>query len=275
MPSARGAAMSLTHLLIQNALISTGAFAGLWLVGLALRDVTFIDAWWALGMTLLALASFLASGGASPHKIALLILCALWGLRLGLHLLRRWRLQGQDQRYVALLDHAQSVRGWSFAKASLLFVFATQAPLQFIVCLPVQLGQAAPTAAPLGSLAWTGVGLSLVGVAFEAIGDAQLARFKADPKSHGRVLDTGLWRYTRHPNYFGDACLWWGLFLIAAETRYGVFALPGPLLLTWTLIKWSGAPLVEDRLRETRPGYVDYIRRTSSFIPWPPKRSPA
>jgi len=264
--------MSLIHLLLQNAAISAACFAGLWLLGLKLRDVTFVDAWWGLGMVALALASFLATGGPTPRKLALLLLCAVWGLRLGGHLLLRWRREGRDKRYAGLLEHARTVRGWSFAKASLLFVFATQAPLQFIVCLPVQLGQAAPTSAPLGPLAWAGVALGVFGLSFEAIGDAQLARFKADPDSHGRVLDTGLWRYTRHPNYFGDACLWWGLYLIAAETHYGAFALPGPVFLTWTLARWSGAPMVEDRLRETRPGYADYIRRTSGFIPWPPKR---
>jgi len=265
--------MTLAHLLIQNALISAACFAGLWLIGVRLRDVTFVDAWWGLGMALLAGASFAATGGAGPHRLALTGLCAAWGLRLGVHLLLRWRREGPDRRYEAILGHAQSVRGWSFAKASLLFVFATQAPLQFIVCLPVQLGQVAANAAPLGPLAWAGLALGLIGLGFEAVGDAQLARFKADPARHGQVLDTGLWRYTRHPNYFGDACVWRGLFLIAAETPYGLWALPGPVLATWTLMKWSGAPTVEGRLRKTRPGYEAYVARTSGFVPWPPRRT--
>lgn len=264
--------MTLSHLLIQNGLISAACFFGLWLISLRLKDVSFVDAWWGLGMVVLALASFVASGPASPHTLALTLLCAAWGLRLGVHLLLRWRREGPDRRYQALLAHAQGERGWSFAKASLIFVFATQAPLQFIVCLPVQLGQVAPNPAPVGPLAWAGLALGLIGLAFETIGDAQLAGFKADPNSHGKVLDTGLWRYTRHPNYFGDACVWWGLYLIAAETAHGIWALPGPILLTWTLMKWSGAPTVEGRLRKTRPGYEAYLARTSSFIPWPPKR---
>jgi steroid 5-alpha reductase family enzyme len=266
--------MGLAHLLIQNALISAACFAGLWLIGIRLRDVTFVDAWWGLGMVVLAAASFVAAGRPAAHGIALTGLCAAWGLRLGVHLLLRWRREGPDRRYRSMLGHAQDVRGWSFAKASLLFVFATQAPLQFIVSLPVQLGQAAPGAAPLGPLAWTGVLLAVIGIGFETIGDAQLAAFKADPARHGTVLDTGLWRYTRHPNYFGDACLWWGLFLIAAETPHGLWALPGPMLLTWTLMKWSGAPTVEGRLRKTRPGYEAYVARTSGFVPWPPKAAP-
>ena len=140
------------------------------------------------------------------------------------------------------------------------------------MCLPVQLGQVgAPT--PLGLLAYAGIILAVVGILFETIGDAQLVRFKRDPENAGKVMDRGLWRYTRHPNYFGDACVWWGLFLIAAETPYGIFALPGPILLTWTLMKWSGAPTVEGRLHKTRPGYAAYVKRTSGFIPMPPKKS--
>jgi steroid 5-alpha reductase family enzyme len=110
-----------------------------------------------------------------------------------------------------------------------------------------------------------------MGIVFESIGDWQLTRFRSDPENRGRVLDTGLWRYTRHPNYFGDACVWWGLFLIAAETTPGLFALPGPALLTWTLIKWSGAATLERRLTRSRPDYVAYVARTSAFLPWPPR----
>ena len=111
----------------------------------------------------------------------------------------------------------------------------------------------------------------LVGIGFETIGDWQLRRFRADAANKGKVLDTGLWRYTRHPNYFGDTCVWWGLWLIAAETTIGLWAVAGPLLLTWLLTRLSGVPMLEYSLKKRRPGYEDYIRRTSSFIPWPPK----
>ena len=124
----------------------------------------------------------------------------------------------------------------------------------------------------MGAL-WAGVGLALVGILFETVGDAQLVAHKKNPAMEGKVLRTGLWRYTRHPNYFGDACAWWGLYLIAAETQVGLWALPGPVLLTWTLMRWSGAPILERRLKKTRPDYVDYIATTSGFIPWPPKTS--
>lgn len=259
-------------LLAANALFLIAGFFTLWLICLKMRDVTPVDSVWALGMVTLAATSFIITGPPSTRKWLLLGLCAAWGLRLGGYMLWRWRDHGPDRRYQALIGKAQRDKGWGFAKATGLLVFATQAPLLFIVCLPVQLGQVgAPT--PLGLLAYAGIILAVVGILFETIGDAQLVRFKRDPENAGKVMDRGLWRYTRHPNYFGDACVWWGLFLIAAETPYGIFALPGPILLTWTLMKWSGAPTVEGRLHKTRPGYADYVKRTSGFIPMPPKKS--
>ena len=129
----------------------------------------------------------------------------------------------------------------------------------------------APTIA-LGPLAWAGILLAVVGIAFESIGDLQLARFRANPHNRGEVLDTGLWRYTRHPNYFGDACVWWGLYLIAAETGWiGAASILGPVVITVLLNKLSGVPTLEGPMRRKRPGYEAYIQRTSSFIPLPPR----
>ncbi|KQW66477.1 hypothetical protein ASE17_05565 [Phenylobacterium sp. Root77] len=265
--------MDVSQLLVVNAAVSAACFLGLWLLSIRLKDPSFVDGWWALGMVVIAWTTFFVGGARGPHALALVALCTVWGLRLGLYLLWRWRSHGPDPRYQAMMGKAQAERGWSFAKASLLMVFALQGPLQFIVCLPVQLGQA--TEAPsFEALAWAGVALACIGIAFETIGDHQLVRFKADPANAGRVLDTGLWRYTRHPNYFGDACLWWGLYLIAADTGWiGAASLPGPLLITFLLTKWSGAPTVEGRMRRRRPEYEAYIARTSGFIPLPPKRT--
>ena len=206
------------------------------------------------------------------RKLLLLALTAVWGIRLGSYMLWRWRDHGSDRRYVALLGKAQERRGWSFAKASALLVFATQAPLLFIVCLPAQIGQV-DSAPPLGTLAAIGACVSLFGVLFETVGDFQLVRFKRNPENKGQVMDRGLWRYTRHPNYFGDACAWWGIWLVAAETSTGVWSIVGPILLTWTLMKWSGAPTIEGKMSRTKPGYADYVRRTSGFVPWFPKRA--
>lgn len=264
--------MDLITILAVNAAASVSAMGLLWLICLKLRDVTVVDSWWSLGMLLLAATTFIQLGDPTPRRQLLLALCALWAVRLGGYLFWRWRDHGPDRRYQSMLGKVEAQKGWGFAKASLLLVFLTQAPLQFIVALPVQLGQvqAQPT---LGVAAYAGAALAVFGVLFESIGDWQLTRFRKNPDSKGKVLNTGLWRYTRHPNYFGDACVWWGLYLIAAETPLGLWALPGPVLLTWTLMKWSGAPTLEHRLKKTRPDYADYIARTSGFVPWPPKKS--
>lgn len=264
--------MELVLLVGGNLLFVLAVMLALWVVCLGLKDVSIVDTFWALGMLFVALFTWWRLGPTAADRQLLLIgLCALWALRLGGHLFTRWRREGPDRRYVALMRRAAEKEGQGFARASLTKVFLTQAPLLTIVSLPVQLGQVAPEPATLGPLALAGAALALVGILFETVGDWQLTRFKADPANHGKVLDTGLWRYTRHPNYFGDTCVWWGLFLIAAETGPGLLSFVGPALLTWILVKWSGAALLERRLKRSRPEYEDYIRRTSAFLPWPPK----
>ncbi len=262
--------MSIATILLVNAALLVALFLVLWLITLKTRDVTPVDSVWAMGMVFLASATFLQTHGDPVRSLMLLFICSVWGIRLGGYLLWRWRQHGADRRYKTMFAKVEETKGWGFAKASLLLVFATQAPLLFIVCLPVQLGQIDP-APPIGTLAYIGAALAVIGIAFESIGDAQLVAFRRDPANVGAVMDKGLWRYTRHPNYFGDALTWWGLYLIAAETSTGLWALPGPILLTWTLIKWSGVPTVEGRMKRKRPGYEDYVRRTSGFVPWFPK----
>jgi steroid 5-alpha reductase family enzyme len=254
--------MQLLAFLAIDAAVVVAGFLVMWQVCVRIRDVTMVDSLWALGMVLVALTAFVQAGEPTPRRLLLTGLCAVWGLRLGGYLLWRWRDHGPDRRYVTM-----------FAKASLRLVFALQAPLLFVVCLPVQLGQFAAEPRELGPLAFAGAALAVIGIFFESVGDAQLVAHKRDPAKAGQVLRTGLWRYTRHPNYFGDACVWWGLYLIAAETPVGLWALPGPIFLTWTLMKWSGAPTVEGRLKKTRPDYAGYIATTSGFIPWPPKKA--
>ena len=259
-------------LLGLNLLIITGVMLGLWLLALRLKDVSFIDGVWPLGMLMLALATFPRTEGDPTRKWLLLWLVGIWALRLSWHLLGRWRRNGADGRYVELVEAQEKARGWSFGKTALLFVFLPQGVLAWLTSLPVQLGQVAQEPA-IGWIGWTGAVLAVVGIAFESIGDAQLAAFKKDPKNKGKVMDTGLWKYTRHPNYFGDACVWWGLYLIAAETGPGVWSIAGPLFLTFTLTKWSGIGITEKATAKTKPAYADYVRRTSAFIPWPPNKA--
>ena len=263
--------MMIARLLLENAAVVALCFAVLWGIGVRLRDVSFVDSWWALGIVVLAWTSFFATGGvASPRKLLLLGLCTVWGLRLGVYLLWRWRRNGPDRRYVTMSGKAQSERGIGYARWALTAVFALQAPLQFVVALPVQLGALGDGA--VGIVGWIGAALAAIGIAFESVGDAQLVRFKADPANRERVLDTGLWRYTRHPNYFGDVCVWWGLWLIAAESGIvGAASVVGPVLLTFLLTRWSGVPTTEGRMRRRKPGYEEYVRRTPAFVPWMPK----
>ncbi|MGJ3232723.1 MAG: DUF1295 domain-containing protein [Oceanicaulis sp.] len=259
-------------LLAANLALVFALFAGLWAVAQFNRDPSFVDAFWAFGIVLMAVSSFVLAGGWEPRKALIAGLVLIWGARLGLHLFLRWRREGADRRYEALLASARKRRGWSFGRTTALFIFAPQAALLWVAALPAQLGQV--SAEPgFTLLAYGGAALALFGIGYESLADLQLARFKADARSAGQVMDKGLWAWSRHPNYFGEALTWWGIWLIAAETTPGLFAVLGPVFVTFTLIKWSGAPLLERGLHQSRPGYADYVKRVSPFIPWPPRRS--
>ena len=257
----------------QNMMLSAACFFVLWTIAVRLRDVSFIDSWWALGIVMLAAVTWWRGGNGGLHALLLFGLTTAWGLRLGLYLLWRWRAYGPDRRYQRILGRARNDKRWSFARASFQQVFALQAVLQFIVFLPVQIGLLTDDGRALGPVAIVGAALAVFGILFESTADLQLLLFKRDKENHGRVLDSGLWRYTRHPNYFGDACVWWGLFLIAAETPYGLWTVGGPVLITALLTRWSGVPTVEEPMRRKRPDYAAYIARTSTFVPWPPKEA--
>ncbi len=258
-------------LLLHNLVLIFGVMLLLWIVAVAIKDVSFIDAVWPMGMVLLAAASFWLANAASPASLLLLALTTAWGVRLGLHLFVRWRRNGVDPRYAKIIASAKQKKGWSFAKTALLQVFLLQGPLLFMVCLPAQLGIWRGGEPDL--LAIAGTIIAIIGIAFETIGDLQLERFRANAANKGKVLNTGLWRYTRHPNYFGDACAWWGIWLVALSTGWdiGLASLIGPVFLNFTLVKWSGAAMLERGLKKTRPEYADYIARTSSFFPMPPR----
>jgi steroid 5-alpha reductase family enzyme len=258
-------------LIAVNLALALALFAGLWGVAQVNRDPSFVDAFWAFAITLMAVSSFVLADGWEPRKALIAGLVVIWGARLGVHLFLRWRRDGADRRYEALLASAREKRGWSFARTTALFVFAPQAVLLWVASMPAQLGQVSDEPG-FTLLAYIGALLALFGIAFESLADIQLARFKADAGNAGQVMDKGLWGWSRHPNYFGEAVTWWGLWLIAAETTPGLFSVVGPLFVTFTLVKWSGAPMLERGLHETRPGYAAYVRRVSAFIPRPPKR---
>lgn len=258
---------AIVSLFAVNAMIIFGLLFLLWLISIAIKDVSFIDSFWGFSFVIIAGVTYwLTDGGSDERRLLILVLAGIWGLRLAVYLFWRWRKEGPDGRYIAMLSRAAPRQHWF----SLRMVFLLQGLLLLIVSLPIQLGSLSAEPAAVGVIGWIGAALAIVGILFESIGDWQLARFKA--QGSGGVLDKGLWRYTRHPNYFGDTCVWWGLYLIAAETTLGLFSIVSPLVMTYLLLKWSGAVLLERRLKRSKPEYEDYIRRTSSFFPWPPSR---
>ncbi len=267
--------MSVVGIMAGNAVALLAVIMGLWAISVRIRDVSFIDAFWAFGMVLLSWFSWAQIPAPSMLVHLILALVTLWGMRLSAHLFMRWRAHGEDQRYKKIIAAAMEKKGWSWNKTALLQVFLLQAPLLFFTCLPAQLGIVAGASSQgINLLGWVGALIALMGIAFETIGDAQLNAFRANPDNKGKVLDTGLWRYTRHPNYFGDFLAWWGIWLVAASAGIGIAlaSIIGPGFLSFTLMKWSGGPLLERGLKKSRPGYADYIAKTSSFFPRPPKR---
>ena len=255
-------------MLLAALAFALAAMFGLWLLSLRLRDASIVDLWWGPGIAALVWVAWVAAGAEShPRSWLLLGLTTLWGLRLGGHLLLRNAGRGEDPRYQAMRRH----HGARFGRVSLVTVFALQGALQWIVALPLLVVQVAPGEPRLGALDLAGLAVFALGLFFEAVGDAQLARFSADPANAGFVLDRGLWRYTRHPNYFGDCAAHWGMFAVALATPWGWAGAPGPLVMTLLLLRVSGVALLERSIGKRRPGYAEYQRRTSAFLPWPPR----
>lgn len=237
-----------------------------WIRSLRLRDASIVDGWWGPGFVICASVYVWFTPVASTRAVVTWVLLAVWAGRLAWHIVRRNHGAGEDPRYAAM----RATHGPAFWWRSLFVVFWLQAVVLWMVSWPVWSAVTAAAPASLTTLDVLGVAVFLLGFSFEAIGDWQLTRFRAVPANKGRVLDRGLWRYTRHPNYFGDATLWWGLGLLGiADGPWWV--LVGPLLMTVLLVKVSGVALLERGLAETKPGYRDYVARTSAFVPWWPK----
>jgi steroid 5-alpha reductase family enzyme len=253
-------------------LAGLAAVAGLmlagWLVSIAMTDASIVDILWGLAFIAIAWATFVLGHGARPRRLLLVGMVTIWGLRLAAYLARRNLGHGEDYRYQAMRRKHPNFVLWSLG-----MVFGLQGALAWIVSLPVQLAMYDKTPTELGPLAIAGVTVWLIGLAFESIGDAQLARFKADPASKGQVMDRGLWRYTRHPNYFGDFCVWWGIFLVAAESHRARWGIVGPIAMSILLTRVSGKDLLEKTIGKRRPGYADYVACTNGFFPGPPRRS--
>jgi steroid 5-alpha reductase family enzyme len=217
---------------------------------------------------LLVTTSTVLATGVTPAKVLLLVMVAVWALRLWLHLLLRSRGRPEDPRYAAFRQRYGPHRYWW---VSFFQVFLLQGALALIISAPLQLAAAAAAPDPVRATTLLGLLLFLAGFVLEAVADYQLRRFRADERTRGRILDTGLWRFSRHPNYFGEALLWWGLWLCAVDEPYGWLTIFAPALMTFLLVRVSGVALLDAHLAATRPGYADYVKRTSGFLPRPPR----
>ena len=227
--------------------------------------VSVVDTTWGLGFVLVASVAAVVGDGAGWRRLALLVIVAVWGLRLAWHLHQRNSGKGEDPRYAAMLEKEQG----NPTLVAIRKVYGIQGLSVWFVSLPIQVSAAAGGGA--APVAVVGVVLWLLGVSFESLGDKQLKDFKADPANKGAVMDRGLWSWTRHPNYFGDSCVWWGIWLVAASAWPGVLTVLSPVAMTYFLVFATGARLLERHMAE-RPGYADYQRRTSYFLPRPPRR---
>ncbi|KQU53873.1 hypothetical protein ASG84_03335 [Rhodococcus sp. Leaf278] len=234
------------------------------LIGARIGRHNVVDVTWGGGFVLIALISAATGTGDVWRRLLLLVLVGVWGLRLALHVFQRSRGHGEDPRYTELLSKATG----NETLYALRKIYLTQAAALWFVSLPLQVsavahGSVVPVVV-LGVLVW------ILGWTFEAVGDAQLKAFKADASNKGKIMDRGLWSWTRHPNYFGDSAVWWGLFLVSASAWPGVFTILSPIAMTYFLVFATGARLLE-RSMEKRPGYREYQQRTSYFLPRPPK----
>lgn len=239
----------------------------LWLISIKIRNVSIVDLFWGFGFVLASAVYFMSTDGFEIRKILLMTMVAIWGLRLSIYLVWRNLGKGEDFRYQKFRNDFGKDRYWWY---SFISVFLVQGVLMWLISAPL-LGAQFYAGNQLGILDFIGVAIWIIGFVFEAGGDIQLARFKANPSNKGKVLDTGFWHYTRHPNYFGDAAVWFGYGLICFSAGSYIPIL-GSVLMTALIIKVSGVALLEKTLKETKLQYQEYIRKTSAFIPWFPKK---
>lgn len=237
-----------------------------WVVSVVMRDASVADIAWGLAFVAVAWTAHCCGDGNPDRSLLLAIVVTLWGVRLAAHIADRH--DGEDRRYVAMREK----HGDAFIWRSLWSVFGIQGVLAWVIALPVQVAAIDP-APDLGVVAWIGVAIFAVGFFFEAVSDFQLRQFVNGPDSSDKVMDRGLWRYSRHPNYFGEVVIWWGIYVIALETGSAWWTVIGPAVITFLLLRVSGVTLTESSIKSRRPGYENYVRKTSAFVPRPPKKN--
>ena len=262
--------MTLITLIGLAGLVILGLMILLWVISLIIKDASIVDIFWGMGFVISGWVFFLLTpDGFASRKLLLMILVTLWGLRLSVHIGRRNIGKGEDYRYQKWRRENGGQWWWrSFFK-----VFLLQGILMWVISTPLLLAQYYAEPNKLTWLDFLGVSIWGIGFFFEAFGDWQLAQFKANPANEGKLLTSGVWRYTRHPNYFGDAAQWWGYYLIALATGSGWWSVFSPVIMSFLLRNVSGVTLLERSLKESKPGYAEYVASTNAFIPWFPKIS--
>jgi steroid 5-alpha reductase family enzyme len=260
--------MTFFQIYFQALLVIIGMMSVLWIISVIIKNVSIVDLFWGLGFVITTGFYFISTESFGARKVILLILVSIWGLRLSGYLAWRNLGKGEDYRYRQFRSKYGEKRYWW---VSFFQTFVLQGLLMWLISAPLLGAQYYGQNINPGFLDYSGIALWIIGFIFEAGGDYQLAAFKADHSNKGKVLTYGFWRYTRHPNYFGDSAVWWGygLICLAAGT---VFPVLGSLLMTALIIKVSGVALLEKNLKEKKPEYREYIQNTSAFLPWFPKK---
>ena len=253
---------------LHAGIIILGLMILLWLWSIAIKNVSIVDVFWGLGFVIVNTYYIFASGDLTPRKLVVVVLVSIWGIRLASHIFFRNIGKGEDFRYQEFRRKYGPERYWW---VSFFQTFLLQGVLMMIVSLPLLGVSGSGSSGVLGWLDYLAILLWIVGFSFEAGGDFQLVKFKKNPANKGKVLDKGFWRYTRHPNYFGDAAVWWAfaLFSIASGSYWQII---GSVIMTLLLIKVSGVALLEKTLKETKPQYAEYVRKTNAFLPWFPRK---
>ncbi len=261
--------MNMISIFLTAGAVIFGLMFALWLVSLLLRNSSIVDIFWGFGFVISAWVYFLLTpDGFMLRKLLIAGLATIWGLRLTIHVLTRNWGKPEDFRYQKWRNESGKV--WWIK--SLFKVFILQGFLMWIISTPLLAAQNSNLPSYLTIFDYLAVVIWIIGFYFETVGDLQLTKFRSDPANKGHILNTGVWRLTRHPNYFGDSAQWWGyyLFALAAGGWWSIFS---PIIMTLFLIKVSGVALLEKTLKDTKPGYREYMETTSAFIPWIPKKS--
>jgi steroid 5-alpha reductase family enzyme len=261
--------MNFIQVYFQALLVIITLMTILWIVSVIIKNVSIVDLFWGFGFVLTAGFYFLKTDGSDLRKIILLTIVSVWGLRLSIYLAWRNLGKGEDFRYREFRKKYGEKRYWW---VSFFQTFLLQGVLMWLISAPLLGAQFYGASNTLGWLDYIGLAIWIIGFTFEAGGDFQLAAFKEDPSNKGKVMDRGFWRYTRHPNYFGDSAVWWGYGFICISAGSYLPVL-GSILMTALIIKISGVALLEKSLKEQKPQYREYIEKTSAFIPWFPKKS--